>query len=69
MQTLTIDIINSKALRLLQDLELLQLIRVRREKQPAATPTNWAVKYKGAMSKQSLTDIDNQLNELRNEWE
>jgi len=69
MQTVTIDIINNKAVRLLQDLELLQLIRVRREKQMPVTAVNWAVKYKGAMTKQPLTDIDNQLNELRNEWE
>lgn len=68
MQTVTIDIINNKAIRLLQDLELLQLIRVRREQQPS-TVTNWAAKYKGAMTKQPLTDIDNQLKELRNEWE
>lgn len=67
MQTITIDIINNKAVRLLQDMELLQLIRVRREKQQPAT--NWAAKYKGAMTKQPLTDVDNQLNELRNEWE
>jgi len=69
MQTVTIDILNNKAVKLLQDLELLQLIRVRREKQQPATATNWAAKYKGAMTKQPLTDIDNQLNELRNEWE
>lgn len=68
MQTLTIDIINSKAIRLLHDLELLQLIRVRKEKQEHST-VNWAARYKGAMSKQSLTEIDNQLNELRNGWE
>lgn len=67
MQTITIDIINNKALRLLQDLELLQLIRVRRVKQPSAS--DWAAKYKGAMTKQPLTDVDNQLNELRNGWE
>ena len=69
MQTLTIDIINNKAVRLLHDLELLQLIRVRREKQQAAIATDWASKYKGVMTKQSLTDVDNQLNELRSEWE
>jgi hypothetical protein len=69
MQTVTIDIINNKAVRLLQDLELLQLIRVRREKQTPATAVNWAAKYKGAMTKQPLTEVDNQLNELRNEWE
>jgi hypothetical protein len=68
MQTVIIDILNNKAVKLLQDLELLQLIRMRKEKtQPAAT--DWIAKYKGAMTKQSLTDIDRQLNELRNEWE
>jgi hypothetical protein len=69
MQTLTIDIINKKALKLLQDLELLQLIRVRKEKQVPAPPIDWENKYKGAMSKQPLSDIDNQLNGLRNAWE
>jgi len=68
MQTLTIDIINNKAIRLLHDLELLQLIRVRREEHPASE-INWSLKYKGAMTKQPINDIDKQLNELRNEWE
>jgi len=67
MQTLIVDIINNKALRLLQDMELLQLIHVRREKQQIAI--DWAPKYKGAMTKQLLTEVDGQLNELRNEWE
>ena len=31
IQTVTIDIINEKALKLLQDLELLQLIRMRKD--------------------------------------
>jgi hypothetical protein len=70
MQTVTIDIINSKALKLLQDLELLKLIRVRKEKNSEVEiPNEWSSKYKGAMSKQSKVEIDNQLNELRNEWE
>jgi hypothetical protein len=37
------------------------------KKQPPST--NWTAKYKGAMARQSLTDINNQLNELRNGWE
>jgi len=68
MQTVTIDILNSKAVRLLQDLEHLQLIRMRKEKTQPATQSTGIAQYKGAMTKQSLTDIDNQLNELRNEW-
>ena len=69
MRTVTIDIINEKALNILQDLELLKLIRLRKYKIKQKPPlANWA-KYKGAMSKQPLGDIDKQLNELRNEWE
>ncbi len=69
METITIDILNSKAVRLLQDLELLQLIRVRKEKTQPSVQINWTAKYKGAMSKQPLGDIDDQLNELRGAWE
>jgi hypothetical protein len=67
IKTVTIDIINDKAMKLLKDLELLQLIRVRKDKTPVVN--NWTERYKGAMSKQPLIDIENQLNELRNGWE
>lgn len=69
MQTVTVDILNSKAMKLLQDLELLQLIRVRKTKDLGETNEVLTKRYKGAMSKQPKEDIDNQLNELRNEWE
>ncbi len=65
MKTITIDIINSKAIKLLQDLEMLQLIRMHKEKTPPEASINWTAKYKGSMTKQSLSDIDNQLKELR----
>jgi hypothetical protein len=68
IKTITIDVINDKAMKLLEDLELLQLIRLRKETiQPVST--NWEERYKGAMSKQPVKDIENQLNELRNGWE
>jgi hypothetical protein len=69
METVTIDILNNKAVKLLQDLEHLKLIRMHKEKTQPTTQTNQIAKYKGAMTKQSITDIDNQLNELRSEWE
>lgn len=70
MQTITIDILNSKALRILQDLELLDLIRMRKEYTPQIGSVNdWAAQYKGAMTKQPLPDIDKQLHDLRAEWE
>jgi hypothetical protein len=68
MQTITIDILNDKAVKLLKDLELLKLIRVRKEKTHPKAINN-IVKYKGAMQKQPLNEIDSQLNDLRNTWE
>ena len=51
------------------DLERLQLIRLRRDViEPIATKSTKR-NYKGAMTKQPLHEIDNQLNELRSEWE
>jgi len=69
-RTITIDVLNEKALNLLRDLELLKLIRLHENAnaEDLVSPTNIA-KYKGAMKKQSLNEIDNQLNELRNAWE
>nr|MBK9649933.1 hypothetical protein [Bacteroidota bacterium] len=70
MQTITIDIINNKVIKLLQDLEALQLIRLRNDLTKLETaPSKWAVKYKGAMSKQPIADIENQLKEMRGEWD
>lgn len=69
IKTLTIDIINDKAVKLMQDMELLKLIRVRKENARKEEKINWAAKYKGAMQKQSLNEVDNQLNDLRSSWE
>ncbi|MEP6626571.1 MAG: hypothetical protein ABJA32_01260 [Ginsengibacter sp.] len=41
MQTLTIDILNYKAEKLLEDLEHLQLIRVRKERHLRKSVINW----------------------------
>lgn len=68
-QTLTIDILNDKAVKLIQDMELRKLIRVRKEKNQQEGAVNWAAKYKGAMQKQPLNEVDNQLNDLRGSWE
>jgi hypothetical protein len=67
MTTLTIDVLNDKALNLLKDLEMLKIIRVRNNKQVADTNADDLVsKYKGAMSAQALNDVDKQLSDLRN---
>lgn len=68
MRTIKIDIINKKALKLLREMELLKLIRVRKEESKSLEDIDW-LSYKGKMSKQSISDIDKQLNDLRNEWD
>jgi len=69
MKTLTIDIINEKAIKLIRDMELLKLIRVRKGKSQPEEAINWAAKYKGAMQKQPLKEVDDQLRDLRSSWE
>jgi uncharacterized coiled-coil DUF342 family protein len=64
MKTIEIDILNEKALKLLKELEHLKLIRVRRKKSLKDNSVS-IKKYKGAMRKQPLNEVDNQLNELR----
>lgn len=67
MQTVTVEILNEKAVNLLQDLEVLNLIRLHHEKTDKSA-NKW-LKYKGSLSKQTINGVDQQLNELRNAWE
>lgn len=69
MRTIKIDILNEKALKLLKDLEALKLIRLKEDKATGEKNANYWTRYKGAMTKQTPTFIDQQLNELREEWE
>ena len=69
IQTLTIEILNNKAVKLIMDLEHLNLIRVRKEKALQEDTINRVAKYKGAMQKQPLNEIDIQLKDLRGSWE
>lgn len=68
MRTITIDIIDDKALDLLRDLESLKVIKMRRDSTRESSDTSWS-DYKGFMAKQSLEVVDHQLNELRKERE
>lgn len=56
-------------MKLLEDMELLQLIRVHTETKEYSNNKNWIAKYKGAMTKQPLPEVDAQLKELRDGWE
>ncbi|WP_090502604.1 hypothetical protein [Pedobacter terrae] len=70
MRTITLDILNDKALDLLRDLELLKVIRLRKDSSAQDISINDLIsKYKGSMQKQPISDVDDQLNSIRNEWE
>jgi|688.fasta_scaffold994510_2 rRNA processing protein Krr1/Pno1 len=71
MKTITIDLLNNKALKLLQDLELLDIIRLHKtdENQTKSNIERWDIRFKGAMSKQSINTIDDEQKKLRDEWE
>ena len=68
MKTVTVDILDDKAINLLKDLEGLRVIKLHEE-----DGRNQVVKsvkdLKGQMTRQSIEEIDKQLNDLRNEWD
>lgn len=63
MTTLTIELRNEKALRLLQDLEDLQIIRV------IKNPTKLSALRSKIKTKMSNEVIDKQVSDLRGEWQ
>jgi hypothetical protein len=68
LQTITIDVIDDKALDLLRDLEHLNLIRLREQSHTLAQTKNTRRNYKGAMTQQPVSEIESQIRELRDEW-
>ncbi len=68
MKTLLVEILDTNALCLLRDLERLNLIRLHPEL-TSHHDSYWARRYKGALTRQPITEIDAQLNDLRKAWE
>jgi hypothetical protein len=66
-KSITIELINEKALKLLREMEASKLIRLKKHKSKS-TRVDWS-KFKGAMSKQPISEVDKQLKELRSAWE
>lgn len=62
MNTLEIELVDQKALKLLQDMEELNLIRVVRKK------SGIAALRKQIQTKMSEAEISNQLGNIRDEW-
>jgi rRNA processing protein Krr1/Pno1 len=67
VKTILIDVINEKAMKLLQDLEHLDLIRLHKSNEKSSSG-NWVKKLKGSMTKQPESNIEEQFTHLRSEW-
>lgn len=69
METLVIKIRNQKAIKLLEDLELLDLIKII----PSAPKTKEKYKIsdmmRGSISKEEAETYHREVNEAKNEWE
>jgi len=67
MKTVTVELRNNNALRLLKDLELAKIIRiVDRDKQEK---TKLSSRLRGAISKERAKELNKHLEQMRNEWE
>lgn len=63
METITIELINHKAYKILKDLEELNLIKLVKK------PESLSLLRQKIQTKMSNENIDNQLNILRKEWQ
>lgn len=63
METITIELTNQKAYKILKDLEELNIIKVVKK------PGNLSSLRQKIKTKMNNEDIDNQLNIVRNEWQ
>lgn len=66
MKKLSLEILDSKAVKIIQDLERKKLIRLSNdssEKSPKSLRD-----FKGAFGSSSIKEVDNKLQKLRDEW-
>jgi hypothetical protein len=68
METVTIEIKSSKAMKLLKDLESLDIIKIHQSAQKPATKDK-ASKYRGSISPGNADQLMAHLQEIRNEWD
>lgn len=66
METLVVELTHKNALRLLRDLEALNIIRLREGNE--APKKKLSEKYKGILSKEAGEDLINHTSHSRSEW-
>jgi hypothetical protein len=67
MKTVTVELKNQNALRLLKDLELADIIRIL-DNTKTEEITKLSSKIRGAISKERANELNGQLHQMRNEW-
>ena len=68
MQILTIELKNNKALKLIEQLEALQLIRIVR-KDASSKGRKLSERLAGSLSHEQAEQMRRELHEMRTEWE
>lgn len=68
MRTVLVELRDSNALRLLKDLELAKIIKVL-DRDKTTDKKNLSANLRGAISKERANRLNEQLNQMRDEWE
>ena len=68
MDTMTIELTNQKATGLLHELEGLKLIRILRGNHEPVK-TKLSDKYRGFLTREEGQQLNNHINQMRNEWD
>ena len=68
LKSITIDLLDRKAYKLLKDLERLNLIRLKEVSNQNLSPNKNIQRLKGSMKKQPKAKLDEELRRIRNEW-
>jgi len=66
MNTIKIDLIHSRALQLLQELEALHIIKLHKPNEDAKVKLS--EKYRGILSKEEGKDLNEHIDQMRSEW-
>ncbi|MBN1768194.1 MAG: hypothetical protein JXR50_11955 [Prolixibacteraceae bacterium] len=69
MKTITVELKNNNALRLLKDLELANIIRVLDKEKETTDNAKLSKTIRGSISKERAIELNKQLTQTRNEWE
>jgi len=68
MNTISVELINDRALQLLRDLEAMHIIRLHETPAEKIPKTKLSDKYRGILSKEDGLSLQEHVNQMRSEW-